>query len=59
GAQRPFDQGVAEALLAGYGLLGKPAPAYVALNALPVTKENVQEAWRIVYHQDPPAELTP
>src|SRR5581483_3690347 len=37
GAQRPFDQGVAEAELAAYGLLEKPAPAYVALPALPVT----------------------
>ena len=36
-AQRVYDQGVTEALLAGYGLLGKPAPAYVALPALPVT----------------------
>lgn len=57
GAQRPFDQGVAEAMLAGYGLLGKEAPPYVALNALPVTKDNVREAWQTVYHQDPPAEL--
>ena len=57
GAQRPFDQGVTEALLAGYGLLGKKAPAYVALNALPVTKENVLEAWKTVYHQNAPAEL--
>ena len=58
GAQRPYDQGVAEAMLAGYGLLGKAAPAYVALNALAVTKDNVQEAWKTVYHQDAPAELT-
>ncbi len=57
GAQRPFDQGVTEAMLAGYGLLDKKAPAYVALNALPVTKDNVGEAWRTVYHQDPPSEL--
>ena len=27
-AQRPYDQGVTEAMLAGYGLLGKTAPAY-------------------------------
>jgi len=39
GAQRPYDQGVTEELLAGYGLLGKPAPAYVALPALPVEIE--------------------
>jgi len=57
GAQRPFDQGVTEALLAGYGLLGKEAPAFVALPALPVTRENVLEAWKEVYHQDPPAAL--
>lgn len=57
GAQRPFDQGVTEAMLAGYGLLGKTAPAYVALPALKVTRENVLEAWTTVYHQDPPSAL--
>ncbi len=57
GAQRPFDQGVAEAILAGYGLLDKQAPPYVALNALPVTTENILEAWEAVYHQEPPAAL--
>ena len=58
GAQRPFDQGVTEALLAGYGLLDKEAPAYVALYMLPVDKDNVLEAWNTVYHADPPADLT-
>ena len=57
GAQRPFDQGVTEAILAGYGLLGKQAPPFVALPALPVTRENVLEAWQTVYHQDPPQAL--
>lgn len=57
GAQRPFDQGVTEAMLAGYALLGKQAPPYVALNALPVTQQNVKEAWRTVYHQDPPKDI--
>ena len=54
GAQLPYDQGVTEALLAGYGLLGKPAPAYVALPALPVTRENLLEAWKEVYHAEAP-----
>jgi ribose transport system substrate-binding protein len=58
GAQRPFDQGVAEAKLAAYALLGKEAPPYVAANALPVSKDNVLDAWKAVYHADPPAELT-
>jgi ribose transport system substrate-binding protein len=57
GAQRPFDQGVNEAILAGYGLLGKEAPPYVALNALPVTADNVLDAWTEVYHVDPPSDL--
>jgi ribose transport system substrate-binding protein len=54
GAQRPFDQGVTEAKLAGYALLGKEAPAYVALNALPVTPDSLMDAWQQVYHQPPP-----
>lgn len=49
GAQRPFDQGVAEAILAGYGLLDKEAPAFVALPALPVSRDNLLEAWQEVY----------
>jgi ribose transport system substrate-binding protein len=57
GAQRPYDQGVTEALLAGYGLLGKPAPAYVALPALPVIRENLLDAWKTVYHTEAPASI--
>ncbi|HEY0789764.1 MAG TPA: substrate-binding domain-containing protein [Chthoniobacterales bacterium] len=57
GAQRPYDQGVTEALLAGYGLLDKPAPAYVALPALPVTRDNLLQAWKTVYHAEAPASL--
>jgi ribose transport system substrate-binding protein len=57
GAQRPYDQGVTEAILAGYALLGKPAPPYVALPALPVTRENLLEAWKTVYHRDAPSSI--
>jgi len=57
GAQRPFDQGVTEANLAAYGLLAKTAPVYVALPALPVSHANVLQAWKDVYHVDPPAEI--
>jgi ribose transport system substrate-binding protein len=57
GAQRPFDQGVTEALLAGYALLGKTAPVYVVLPAVPVTRDNLLEAWKIVYHKDAPANV--
>ncbi len=57
GAQRPFDQGVTEATLAGYGLLEKAAPPYVALSALAVTIASVLQAWQTVYHGAPPPEL--
>jgi hypothetical protein len=57
GICRPYDQGVTEALFAGYGLLGKPAPAYVALPALPVTRENLLDAWKNVYHTEAPASV--
>ena len=57
GAQRPYDQGVTEVTLAGYGLLGKTAPPYVALPPLPVTKANVLQAWQDVYHVAPPDQL--
>ena len=58
GAQRPFDQGVTEARLAAGALIGKQAPPYIALSALPVDHSNVLEAWKQVYHQDPPKFLT-
>ena len=57
GAQRPYDQGVTEALLAGYGLLGKPAPAYVALPALPVSRDNLLDAWKAIYHTEAPLSI--
>lgn len=57
GAQVPFDQGTAEARLAAGALIGKTAPAYVALSALPVDHDNVLDAWKQVYHEDAPKEL--
>jgi ribose transport system substrate-binding protein len=57
GAQRPFDQGVAEAELAAGSLLGKTEPPYVALDALPVTHANVLQAWQAVYHAQPPTDV--
>jgi ribose transport system substrate-binding protein len=57
GAQRPYDQGVAEAILVGYGLLGKTAPVDIALPALKVTHDNVLEAYKEVYYVDAPADI--
>lgn len=57
GAQLPYDQGAAEATLAAYSLLGKQAPEYVAVPALSVTKDNILDAYKKVYHKDPPEAL--
>ncbi|KZL88523.1 substrate-binding domain-containing protein [Clostridium magnum] len=54
GAQLPYDQGVAEATLAAYSLLGKEAPPYVAVPAKHVDKNNILEAYKDVYHVDAP-----
>jgi ribose transport system substrate-binding protein len=59
GAQSPFDQGVAEARLGAASLIGnKNIPNFVALGALPVSHENVLEAWKQVYHVDAPASIS-
>jgi len=57
GAQRPYDQGVAIATVTAYGLINKPAPAFVASPPLPVVRANLLQAWREAYHQAPPKEL--
>ena len=57
GAQRPFDAGVVEMTMAAYGLLGKQAPSFVELPALPVSRSNVLQAWQDVYHVPAPAEV--
>ena len=54
GAQRPYDQGVAEAMCAAYSILGKEAPAYVAVAALRVDQENILDAYEQVYYVEAP-----
>jgi len=55
GAQRPYDQGVAEARLGAAAVIGKKGlPIFVALGALPVSHTNVLEAWKTVYSSDAP-----
>jgi len=49
GSQRPREAGIVEARLAAYALLGKEAPAYVALPAAPITKDNLLEMWKDIY----------
>ena len=57
GAQVPYDQGVSEANATIKALLGEETPPWVALPGVRVTRENVIEAYRQVWHAEPPAEL--
>ncbi|QDI91930.1 sugar ABC transporter substrate-binding protein [Salicibibacter halophilus] len=57
GAQLPYDQGVAEAILAGYEILDKEAPPYVAVPALDVTRENIDESWNLIYNENVPQDI--
>jgi ribose transport system substrate-binding protein len=57
-AQQPYDQGVAEAEAALKVLLGKQAPPWIVLPAVPVLPSNVLDAYQAVFHSAPPAELT-
>ncbi|WP_059104256.1 substrate-binding domain-containing protein [Shouchella shacheensis] len=57
GAQLPFDQGVAEAIIAGHALLEEEVPSYIAVPATTVTRENLLDSWELVYNEEPPAEI--
>jgi ribose transport system substrate-binding protein len=53
-ADKAYDLGKAMAMAAGYGLLGKPAPAFIVAPVLTVTKANVAEGWQESLHRDAP-----
>jgi ribose transport system substrate-binding protein len=57
GSQRPYDQGVAEALAMMKSLVGGTPPAWVGVQSLPVVQSNVLESYKTVFKKDPPAEL--
>ncbi|HXV94000.1 MAG TPA: substrate-binding domain-containing protein [Pseudonocardia sp.] len=57
GSVQPYQQGVIEARLAAYALIGKEAPPFVSLPAIPVDRENLREAWSTVYDEGLPAEI--
>jgi ribose transport system substrate-binding protein len=57
GSQRPYDQGVAEALAMMKSLIGQTPPAWIGVQSLPVVQSNVLESYKTVFKKDPPAEL--
>jgi ribose transport system substrate-binding protein len=57
GSQRPYDQGVAEAMAMMKALIGQTPPAWIGVQSLPVVQSNVLEAYKIVFKKDPPPQL--
>lgn len=58
GAQLPYDQGVAEATMAAYALLGKETPSYVAVPATKVERNTIISGYEMVYHKKAPGFIT-
>lgn len=57
GSQRPFDQGVTEARLAALAMIGVDTPTYVAVPSMAVNRDNLAEAYQIIYHKDVPEDI--
>ena len=57
GAQRPYDQGVAEAKAAALALLGHEVPPYISVPTLRVKKLDLLSALKQVTKEDAPASV--
>lgn len=57
GAQRPYDEGVAEATMAGRAVVGLQNPPFLAFPATPVLRNNLLTAWQSVYKAEAPKEI--
>jgi ribose transport system substrate-binding protein len=56
-ADRAFELGRAMAAAAGYGLLGKKAPAFAVAPALTITRENLVEGYRESLNREAPSSI--
>ena len=57
GAQRPYDQGVAEALAMMNALIGKTPPAWIGVPSLAVMQNNINDAYNTVWKKAAPPEV--
>jgi ribose transport system substrate-binding protein len=57
GAQHPYKQGQAEAYAMMQALIGNTPPAWVGVEAMPVIRKNVLEAYKELFRENPPANL--
>lgn len=57
GAQRPYDEGVAEAIQAGRAVVGLKNPPFLAFPATPVLPNNLPDAWQSIYKAPAPQSI--
>jgi len=57
GAQHPYDQGVAEALLGVAALAGKETPSYVLVPGEKVSRKSMERSWNRVFRSPVPDEI--
>lgn len=57
GAQLPYENGVAQAIISGYSLLGKKVAPFYVVPSISVTRENILKVWKMAYRQDPPSAI--
>jgi ribose transport system substrate-binding protein len=57
GAQRPFDQGVAEADEAALSMIGEKTYPYVAVPSMAVDRSNLAKAYQTINHKNAPADI--
>jgi ribose transport system substrate-binding protein len=56
-ADKAYELGRAMATAAGYGLLGKPAPAFIVAPVLTITKDNIAQGWEESLHRQAPKSI--
>lgn len=56
-AQQPHAQGAAEGMAVLNALLHRPVPPWVAVPPMPVGRDNLQEAYRLIWKDEPPPEV--
>jgi ribose transport system substrate-binding protein len=57
-SQRPYDQGVAEATIGALALIGVDTPDYVVVPPQRVQRDNLAEAYEIIYRTPLPEQMT-
>jgi ribose transport system substrate-binding protein len=56
-ADQAYELGRAMAVAAAYGVLARPAPPFIVVPALTITRDNVAQGWQDSLHREPPASV--